>query len=149
MTRYRSTLTLILVLITVFVVSFASPTFAAKAPTTYTPEQISQIQNAGSDVQAFRDRMPELANFIENREWMEVRSLIHGPFGELRTKMSRLARTLLPDAQKVALEASKNVFGHLEEIDEAAGDRDYRQAIRNYSEALKDFDTFFKALPNA
>lgn len=148
MTRFRSTLALILTLITAFLVSCSNPSVTPKA-VSYTPAQVAQIQTYKSDISALRDRLPELATLIQNREWSDVRSFIHGPLGELRRKTSNLARTLAPSVQKPALEAAQNIFGHLEEIDEAAENSDYRQAIRNYAEAIKDFDAFFQFVPNA
>jgi len=148
MRRNRSILALILAFVAAFMVSCSSPT-GFKQPTTYTPTQLEQIQGYVSGIVALRDRMPELATRIENRDWNNVESFIHGPLGDLRMKMSTLARDLLPDAQSGALESARNVFGHLNKIDQAAKDGSYDQAIRNYAEALKDFETFLNLVPKA
>lgn len=148
MARYRSIITFVLMLLTVFVINCTSVAAATKAPT-YSPDQIEQIQRTASDVKALRSRMQELATLIQNRKWNDVKSFIHGPYGELRAKMLGLSRSLLPDADKQAREAAKAVFGHLVRIDQAADEGNYPLAIRNYSEAIKDFDAFFQLLPNA
>jgi len=93
--------------------------------------------------------MPELATRIENRNWSDVESFIHGPLGDLRVTMSTMARELLPDAQSAAVEKSRDVFGHLVKIDQAAREGSYEAAIRNYAEALKDFDAFVALAPKA
>lgn len=147
MARHRSILGLILAFFAVFVVSCTNPT-VAKTPT-YTPVKLEQIQTYANQVVAARDRMQELATLIENRDWNNVESFIHGPLGELRLNMSTLSRQLLPDAQKPALETARNVFGHLVRIDEYAQEGNYQQAIRNYAEALKDFDAFLDMVPKA
>lgn len=147
MRRNRSILALILAFVAAFMVSCSSPTGFKQ--TTYTPTQLQQIQRSVSGIVALRDRMPELATLIENRDWSNVESLIHGPLGDLRMRMSTLARDLLPDAQADALESARNVFGHLNKIDQAAKDSSYDQAIRNYAEALKDFETFLNLVPKA
>lgn len=147
MKQYRSILALVLAFVTAFLVSCSSPTNSK--PLTYTPTQVEQIQTYATDIQAMRDRMPELAAEIQKRDWINARNFIHGPLGELRTKMASLNRNLLPKAQAPAREAAQNIFVHLEEIDEAVGRSDYRQAIRNYAEALKDFDAYFQLVPNA
>jgi photosystem II protein PsbQ len=147
MARYRSILSLILAFVTVFVVSCSSPT--AFKPPTYTSAQLETIQGYANDLVAVRDRLPELATLIQNRKWSDVESFIHGPLGELRVQMSTVARDLLPNAQSTALETAKNVFGHLNKLDQAAKDTSYEQAIRQYAEALKDFDAFVQLLPQS
>jgi photosystem II protein PsbQ len=147
MRRYRSVLTLILAAITVLLVSCGSPSEKVKGPL-YTTAQLEQIQRSVEDVQQLRDRMLELPPLIQQQQWTEVESFIHGPLGELRAKMSRLARTLAPDAQTTALTSAKEVFGHLILIDEAAQARNTNKALLNYNEALKDFDAFFQSVPS-
>lgn len=146
MARYRSTLAWILGLVAVFLVSCSGPTTATVAPT-YTPVQLAQIRQYESKVVELRQRLPALATLIENRNWTDVRTFIHGPLGELRVRMSILARTLLPEAEATATAAAKEISGHFVEIDEAAVNEDYRQAIRNYAEAVKDFDVLLKVIP--
>ncbi|GAC1502511.1 MAG: hypothetical protein NVS2B14_15140 [Chamaesiphon sp.] len=148
MARYRSILALILAFVATFVVSCSSPTAQTKAPT-YTPAQLEQLQGSVSGIVGLRDRLPELATLIENRDWNNVESFIHGPLGELRVKMNTLLRNLLPDAQAKALATSKEVFGHLNKIDQAAQESSYERAIRNYGGALKDLDAFLQLVPKA
>jgi photosystem II protein PsbQ len=145
MSFFRPLLSLLLAFVAVFVVS-CSDGSQAKAPT-YSPAQLAQIQTASANIQAMRDRFPELATKIQSRDWNDVKSFIHGPLGEIRSRMSGLSRSLLPGAREKALAASKEMFLHLNKIDEAADANDYQLAIRNYSEALKDYDTFASFLP--
>jgi photosystem II protein PsbQ len=147
MRRFRSILALCLVLITTLLVSCGSPTPVAKGPL-YTDVQLEQIQKSTADIQELRDRLVELPPLIQAQEWVDVGSLIHGPLGELRAKMARLARTLVPDAQSSALKSAKDVFGHLNAIDEAAQSQDVQKALKNYNGALKDFETFFTLIPS-
>ncbi|HAG81747.1 MAG TPA: photosystem II protein PsbQ [Cyanobacteria bacterium UBA12227] len=144
--RYQSILALVLAVVTTFLVSCSSPT-ATKAPPTYTSTQLEQIQKYASTIDGFRDRITELNNLIQNQEWIEVGSLIHGPLGTLRQEMAYLTRNLLPSAQPAARKAAKDVFCHLEAIDAAAQDNNYQKARDNYKEALKDFDAFLRQIP--
>lgn len=147
MIRYRSILALILAAVTTLLVSCGSPSVAVKP--TYTASQLEQIQTSADTILALRDRLQELPPLIQQKDWNNVESFIHGPLGELRSKMSRLSRSLLtPDLQKGASAAAKDVFTHLNLIDEAAQAGDVTKALRNYNEALKDFDAFFKYLPS-
>jgi photosystem II protein PsbQ len=145
MRSYRSILALILALVTTFLVSCGSPT-AVKAPT-YTAEQIAQIQQLASTVAALRDKMPILEQKIQNQNWTDVGTYIHGPLGELRRNVSYLTRELLPKDQKAANEAGKDLFSRLLNIDTASTKGDYQLAVQNYQAALKDFDDLLQSIP--
>lgn len=147
MARYRSILAFILVIITTLLVSCGSPTPTVKGPL-YTTTQLEQIQRAASDIEGLRERLQEVPPLIQAKEWNDVITFIHGPLGELREKMIRLARTLTPTSQQAAQKAAREVFEHLNEIDTAAQARDANKALLNYNEALKDFEAFFKLLPS-
>ncbi|MEA5597442.1 photosystem II protein PsbQ [Rivularia sp. UHCC 0363] len=145
MARYRSILTFVLVILAAALVSCGGPP-VAQGPL-YSTAQLEQIQRYSTDIQTLRDRMDELSPLIEAEQWNDVGSFIHGPLGELRVRMARLARSLEPKAQKTAQSSAKEVFEHLIAIDEAAQTRDFDKATRNYREALRDFDAFFQLLP--
>jgi photosystem II protein PsbQ len=142
---FRPLISLLLVFVSVFIVSCSDGT-QAKAPT-YSAAQITQIQATNKNIAAMRDRLPELATMIQGRDWNNVKSFIHGPLGEIRTRMASLSRELLPGSKEKALAISKEIFVHLNKIDAAAGNNDYQVAIRNYGEALKDFQTFSDLIP--
>lgn len=144
---YRSILAGILALFTVVLVSCGSP--QAKAPPTYSAEQIAQIQTSASRLEGMRDRMSELEELIESKNWPYVDMFIHGPLGTLREQTSRIGRNLLPNDRKAAADTAKDLFGHLEAIDAAANDDDYYQAVRNYNESLADFDAFLDLIPSS
>jgi photosystem II protein PsbQ len=145
MSLFRPLISLLLTFIAVFIVSCGDAS-QAQAPT-YSPAQLTQIAAANKGLAALRDRFPELATFIQNRDWNNVKSFIHGPLGDIRTRMAGLSRELLPGSKEKALAVSKEIFVHLNKIDEAATANDYKLAIRNYGEAIKDFDTFASLLP--
>jgi photosystem II protein PsbQ len=147
MSLFRPLISILLVFMAVFIVSCGDGA-QAKAPT-YSAEQLTQIQTTNKNLTALSDRLPELATFIQSRDWNNVKSFIHGPLGDIRTRMSGLSRELLPGSKEQALAISKEVFVHLNKIDEAADNNDYPAAIRNYGEALKDFASFEQLIPQA
>jgi photosystem II protein PsbQ len=148
MFRFRSILALALAAITVFLVS-CSGAPVAKGPL-YSDAQLEQIQVYKAGVDTLRDRLLELPAKVQAEDWTEVSSFIHGDLGELRTRMSGLARNLAPKkTQTAALAAAKDVFGHLNEIDEAATERNPSKALKNYNAALQDFEVYLKYLPSA
>jgi photosystem II protein PsbQ len=147
MFRFRSILALALVAITVFLVSCGGAP-VAKGPL-YSNAQLQQIQTYAAGVNKLRDRMLELPPLIQAEDWVEVGSFMHGDLGELRARMSRLARTLAPKkTQAAALDAAKEVFEHLNAIDEAVTERNTQLALKNYNAALQDFEVFLKYLPS-
>ena len=139
---------LALAAITVFLVS-CSGAPVAKGPL-YSDAQLEQIQAYTVGVNKLRDRLLELPAKVQAEDWTEVSSFIHGDLGELRTRMSGLARNLAPQkTQTAALAAAKDVFGHLNEIDEAATERNPSKALKNYNAVLQDFEVYLKYLPSA
>ncbi|WP_448596285.1 photosystem II protein PsbQ [Thermoleptolyngbya sp.] len=143
---YRSVLSLVLVAIALLSIGCSSAP-VAKGPL-YSPEQLAQIEKYVSDVDALRVRMQEIPPLVQKKQWVDVQTFIHGPLGELRAKMTRLARLLEPEkAQPAALDAAKAVFGHLTAIDEATETGDSQKALLNYNEALRDFQVFLDLMP--
>lgn len=146
MKRYRSVLSLVLAAIAVFLVSCGGAP-VAKGPL-YSSTQLAQIQKYSADVEELRARMLDIPPLVQQEKWTDVQSYIHGPLGELRFKLSNMARLLEPKKDRpAALAAAKAVFGHLNQIDEATIATDSRKAFLNYNEALKDFDAFLNLIP--
>lgn len=150
MLKSRSILSILLALVAVVLVNLGNVAEAkpVKAPS-YTPAQLETIQAYTTEVSALRDRLPELADLIQKQDWIFVRNFIHGPFGELRIKMLSLSRNLRPDAQAEASKVAKAVFDNLVAIDLAAQNKNYKVAIRNYAETVRDFDSFLQLVPKA
>ncbi|NER35650.1 MAG: photosystem II protein PsbQ [Oscillatoria sp. SIO1A7] len=147
MGRYRSLLASILALVMVFLTSCGSP--KAVKPPVYDPVQLEKIDQYQSQLLAFRDRMTELESLIQQRDWNNVSSLIHGPLGQLRQDMSYITRSLLPQDKKSALNLAREIAGRLEAIDVAGSNNNLEQAISNYRQAIDGLDTFTGLLSKA
>lgn len=148
MLRFRSILTLVLVLITTFLVSCGgSP--ETKVPPTYTPDKIEQLQVYVAPINEAREKMAIVADLIAKKNWVDTRTYIHGPLGGLRLQMLNLSRSLLPQDQAKAADLAKQVFAHFERIDAAAKDKNAELAYNQLQEALKDFDSFLELIPTA
>jgi photosystem II protein PsbQ len=144
--RLQSLLPLILALVVIFLTACGGAP-EAKVPPTYTPEKIAQLQQYAGPITAARQRMPELAYLIADKEWINVENFIHGPLGQVRGSMGFISRNLLPKDQDTAKEAAKELFVHLEKIDTAAKADRVDIAKTQYVEALKDFDAFLDLIP--
>lgn len=145
MGRLRPILGVVLATVALLIASCGgAPTQQA---TTYTPEMLQTVRIYTPAVTKARERFPELAEAIQDEDWVEVQSFIHGPLGELRARLDRLGRTLLPQDQEAAQVLAQDVFSHLERLDEAAINRQQVIAGKEYRNALDDLDTFLGLVP--
>ncbi|MBD0395751.1 MAG: photosystem II protein PsbQ, partial [Microcoleus sp. C1-bin4] len=96
-----------------------------------------------------RSRMDKLDTLIQQRRWVDIRTYIHGPLGELRNTMRTVSGSLLPKAQEQAVDLTKSLFADFVEIDSAAKSVDYAKVTDSYQKAVNDFDTFLQLIPKA
>ena len=144
MLNKRSIVAWIMVVLVAFLVSCGSPT----PPPTYSDAQLQKIELSAVGIQTLRDRMDELESLIQQGEWVNIRTFIHGPLGDLRSKTNYLTQSLLlPKDKTTMLDAAKKIFDDLENIDVAAAKGNTNQALSNYKEAVADFDTFLGLVP--
>jgi photosystem II protein PsbQ len=147
MTRPRSIFALMMAFLMAFLVSCSS--VEAKVPTTYTTAQIQQIQRYVPTLTEFRSRMDKLGTLIQQRNWVDTRTYIHGPLGDLRNTMKTVSASLLPKSQQQAVDLTKSLFGDLVNIDLAAKELDYAKVTASYQKAVNDFDSFLQLIPKA
>jgi len=147
MTRPRSIFALMMAFLMAFLVSCSS--VEAKVPTTYTAAQIQQIQRYVPTLTEFRSRMDKLGTLIQQRNWVDTKTYIHGPLGDLRNTMKTVSASLLPSSQQQAVDLTKSLFTDLVNIDLAAKDLDYAKVTASYQKAVNDFDSFLQLIPKA
>ncbi|MFQ4138785.1 photosystem II protein PsbQ [Nodosilinea sp. PGN35] len=145
MGRFRPLLGILLAVVASCLVACGGP--AAKIPTTYTPEILQQVELYTPAVAELRDRFPELQGYIQKKDWVNVQSFIHGPMGEMRARVNRLANTLLTKDKPQAQSLAKELYVHLERLDEAAANNQQVIAGQEYRNALDDFDSFLSLVP--
>jgi photosystem II protein PsbQ len=141
----RPFLSVVLVLITTLLVSCGEAKVAI--PTTYTDEQVTQLQLLSAPITAAKESMSTLQNMIETENWVDTRTFIHGPLGGTRQTMTYVARNLLQKDRSSAAELAKDFFSDLEKIDVAAMDKDYGTAVSAFRSALKDIDSYLDLVP--
>ncbi|MEG4811217.1 photosystem II protein PsbQ [Microcoleus sp. F8-D3] len=147
MTRPRSIFALMMAFLMAFLVSCSS--VETKVPTTYTAAQIQQIERYVPTLTEFRSRMDKLGTLIQKRNWVDTRTYIHGPLGDLRNVMKTVSASLLPKSQQQAVDLTKSLFADLVDIDLAAKDLDYAKVTASYQKAVNDFDSFLQLIPKA
>jgi photosystem II protein PsbQ len=87
-----------------------------------------------SKIQAEVEHLQEL---VDNQEWVNVRSYIHGPMGMTRKELASLALGVTGEQQKQIQKANRQVLTSLEKIDAAAEDFD-AQRLRAAQNSLRD-----------
>ncbi|MBD2037314.1 photosystem II protein PsbQ [Leptolyngbya sp. FACHB-321] len=147
MVTYRSVIAFVLMLLTTMLVSCSSVTETKLL--SYTTAQVEEIQTYAGDLLELRDRLPELADLVQKENWTFVRNFIHGPLGELRTKMIYLSRNLLPNDQEKAAALAKETFQSLVALDAAAEKADYKVAVRNLSKTVAGLNDFLELVPKS
>jgi len=121
----------------------------ASQPETYGAEQIADIQIYTPRVEELRDRFPELEDYIQDKDWVNIRSFIHGPMGELRARLGRVAVRLLPEDAEQARALADDLAVHLERLDAAAEAYNQIESAKQYRLALDDFDSFLALIPES
>ncbi|TVP66293.1 MAG: photosystem II protein PsbQ [Nodularia sp. (in: Bacteria)] len=147
MARHRSIFSLVLVLLATFLISCSGPSVTV-APPTYTATQLERIQEYIPKIQAVRDRSDELKTLIKKQDWIDVDNFIHGPMTEARSSMTYIIPNLLPSAQPIARQKTRDLLNDLVKLDQAAVQSNTQLALSSYQEAMEDIDQFFQLLPD-
>ena len=142
----RSLLSLMLVLVATVLVSCSGP--KASIPQVYTPEKLQTIKIYRIPVKIAKKNIYSLSGLISDENWTDVKSVIHGPLGVLRRDLRYLSEALLPDDKEKSLEISEDLFLRLENLDAAADEQSYSDAIAAYNKVTADLDAYIKLIPD-
>ena len=146
MSRLRPIFSLILVSLATLLISCGGPNVAV-APPSYTQSQIEKIQEYVPDIVAVQERGSELQKFIQNQDWVDVDTFIHGPMAEARLNMNYVVANLLPEQQKQARKIVRDMFNNLVKIDQATSQGNSGQALNAYEAAFADINQFLDLIP--
>ena len=119
----------------------------ASAPTTLSPEAISAITRQAEGFLAARDRLPDLAELVNTRNWVFARNLIHGPMQEVSREMLYINKLLLPSERAEATQRAKELKASLAELDEAARLQDGDALRKAYIKVASGFGLYAQLLP--
>ncbi|MEM7065637.1 MAG: photosystem II protein PsbQ [Cyanobacteria bacterium P01_B01_bin.77] len=144
----RSVMAVFLVAIATLLVSCSSGG-QATAPPTYSANQLAQITVYADRIQSSKARLPELADYVRERNWANIDNFIHGPLGTLREQMSRLAYQLLPEDKAEALALSDKISRDLEAMSTAVSVFDGSRTDKAYIRFTKDLSTLLDLVPTA
>lgn len=99
-------------------------------------------------LQQLSDRLEVLGNYVEQNRYVDVRTYIHGPLGEIRRDIAYLARGLGGEARQQAKTLGKAIADDLVKLDFAAKDFNAEQTAETYKQVKTDFNKLLQLLPN-
>ncbi|WP_254967367.1 photosystem II protein PsbQ [Cyanobium sp. CH-040] len=138
---------LMVALAAVLCVNLAACSGAQAQPPTLSTEDIASIERQAEGFLAARDRLPELADLVNRRDWTFTRNLIHGPMQEVGRQMLYINQRLLPDDQPEAERLAAQLKRSLAQLDEAARLQDAEALRKTYIAVASGFGKYAQILP--
>jgi photosystem II protein PsbQ len=111
------------------------------------PEDIAYIDRQAEGFLAARDRLPELAALVNDKNWVFTRNLIHGPMQEVGREMLYINQHLLPADRPEATKRANNLKAAFAELDEAARLQDGERLRKAYIKVASGFGLYAQTLP--
>ena len=110
-------------------------------------DDIATIERQAEGFLAARDRLPELASLVNERDWTFTRNLIHGPMQEVGREMLYINQRLLPAERPEATKRADALKTALAELDEAARLQDSNNLSKAYIKVASGFGLYAQVLP--
>ena len=119
----------------------------ARKPPTISTDDLALIQRQAEGFLAARDRLPELASLVNDRNWVFTRNLIHGPMQEVGREMLYINQRLLPADRPEATKRADALKEAFAELDEAARLQDSNTLSKAYIKVASGFGLYAQILP--
>ena len=117
-----------------------------KAPT-ISPEDMTLIARQAEGFLAAKERLPELADLVNERNWVFTRNLIHGPMQDLGRQMLYINQRLLPADRAEAAKRATKLKASLAKLDEAARLQDGENLRKDYIKVATGFSSYAEVIP--
>ena len=135
-------------LVLLLCVGFISPAEAkGKAAKTISPEDMAVIRRQAEEFMEAKDRLPELATLVNERDWVFTRNLIRGRGAAWGREMLYINQRLLPEDRKEADKRAAELKTALAELDEAARLQDGSRLTKEYSRVASGFGAYAEMIP--
>ena len=145
-TLMRRLLTLTLVLMLTVSLAACGGNQARKPPT-ISAENIGIITRQAEGFLASRDKLPELAELVNKKNWVFTRNLIHGPMQEVGRQMLYINKLLLPADRGEAEKRARQLKASLADLDEAARLQEGENLRKAYIKVASNFGLYAQILP--
>ena len=121
---------------------------SAKAKTaTISPDDMAVIRRQAEGFTEAKDRLPELAKLVNQRDWTFTRNLIHGPMQEVGREMLYINQRLLPQDRAAANDLASSLKEALADLDEAARLQDGARLQKAYVAVATGFSNYEQVIP--
>ena len=120
----------------------------SKKPPSISPEDMALIERQSEGFLAARNRLPELAALVNERNWVFTANLIHGPMQEVGREMSYINQRLLPADRPEAEQRAAALKTAMAQLDEAARLQDGDKLRKAYIKVASGFGLYAQVLPS-
>jgi photosystem II protein PsbQ len=120
---------------------------AQAKPPTLSADDIALITRQAEGFLAARNRLPELAGLVNNKDWTFTRNLIHGPMQEVGREMLYINQHLLPADRPEAEKRAQRLKTAFAQLDEAARLQDAENLRKAYIKVASGFGLYAQVLP--
>ena len=116
-------------------------------PPSLSSEAVAAIERQAEGFLAARDRLPELAQLVNERNWVFTRNLINGPMHEVGRQMLYINKLLLPADRPEASQLADQLKTAMAQLDEAARLQDGDKLRKAYIGVASGFGRYAQILP--
>ena len=137
----------LLALVVVMSFGLAACDGATAKATSLSADDIAAIERQAEGFLAARDRLPELATLVNEKDWTFTRNVIHGPMQEVGRQMLYINQRLLPGDRPEAVKRADALKAALADLDEAARLQDGTNLSKAYIKVASGFGLYAQVLP--
>jgi photosystem II protein PsbQ len=137
----------LLALVVVMSFGLAACDGATAKATSLSADDIAAIERQAEGFLAARDRLPELATLVNQKDWTFTRNVIHGPMQEVGRQMLYINQRLLPGDRPEAVKRADALKAALADLDEAARLQDGTNLSKAYIKVASGFGLYAQVLP--
>ena len=116
-------------------------------PATISPEDMAVIRRQAEGFTQAQERLPDLAELVNQRDWTFTRNLIHGPMQEVGREMLYINQRLLPNDRAEANKLATKLKEALADVDEAARLQDGTRLQKSYTSVATGFANYARVIP--
>jgi photosystem II protein PsbQ len=120
----------------------------SRKPATISDVDMALIERQAEGFLAARNRLPELAELVNDRNWVFTANLIHGPMQEVGREMSYINQRLLPADRPEANKLAQNLKTAMAQLDEATKLQDGDKLRKAYIQVASGFGRYAQVLPD-
>ena len=120
----------------------------SRKPHTISDVDMALIERQAEGFLAARNRLPELAELVNERNWVFTANLIHGPMQEVGREMSYINQRLLPAYRPEANKLAQNLKTAMAQLDEATKLQDGYKLLKAYIQVASGFGLYAQVLPD-